>query len=334
MSLDAPLTPREGRCYPDVGAGRVNVLADAHEAGIHAPARHDHDRVRKHVGRREADALPPPVPNHYLAPQNVRPPQEAGSLLHLAVTYESPYAGRADTSLPVLIPDGDRVGLPTHTPHKAFEIPGVSRRHVAEPEVLPHHDDAGPDLADEHLPHELLGAFLGELLVEGDLPHLIHPIPEKSLPPELRRREQLRLASRRQHRPRMRVEGRRHHPAPPSPSLFHGPPHDHLVPEVYPVEVPQRNNGIHRRSSRCRRRDVACNVSTSPRTTPPRPSIPRHPPDKSQGASHPARHESSPPSLRGGAPDHSSRPAHRPRQPPPPVGGRPLHSYVLCGYGS
>src|SRR5829696_6520418 len=141
MSLDAPLTPLEGRGHPDVGAGGVNVLSDAHEPGIHPPARDDHGRVGEHVRGREADALPPPVPDDHLTSQDVGSPQQPGGLLHLAPGYERPDAGRAYTALSVFAPDGHRMGLSTEGPHEASEIPGVARRPVAEPEVLPYHDD-------------------------------------------------------------------------------------------------------------------------------------------------------------------------------------------------
>src|SRR5215211_195126 len=189
MSLDAPLTPLEGRGHPNVGAGGVNVLSDAHEPGIHPPARDDHGRVGEHVRGREADALPSPVPDDHLTSQDVGSTQQPAGLLHFAPGYERPDAGRAYTALSVFAPDGHRMGLSTERPHEAPEIPSVARRPVAEPEVLPYHDDLGPDLADEHLPDDLLGTLLRKLLIEPDLPHLIHPVPEQSLPPELQRRE-------------------------------------------------------------------------------------------------------------------------------------------------
>ena len=40
----------------------------------------------------------------------------------------------------------------------------------------------------------------------------------------------------------MRVEGGRNDPHAPQLPFFHGPPQDLLVPEVHPVEVPERND--------------------------------------------------------------------------------------------
>src|SRR3712207_2968540 len=81
VRLDAVLTPLERRRHANVGARRVRLLADVHKPSVNPTTRDLLGRIRQHIGRRETDGPPAPVPDFYLTPHDVGPPQKPRSLL-------------------------------------------------------------------------------------------------------------------------------------------------------------------------------------------------------------------------------------------------------------
>src|SRR3954447_6787182 len=80
VSFDLALAPLEGRCCAHVCACPVALSSHLHVAHINTPRGYESTLVREHVGCREAYGTTTSIALHHLTPQQVRSPQEPGSL--------------------------------------------------------------------------------------------------------------------------------------------------------------------------------------------------------------------------------------------------------------
>src|SRR4051812_24645795 len=160
VSFDLALAPVEGRCRAHVCACPVALSSHLHVARINTPRGHESTLVREHVGGWEAYGTTTSVALHYLASQQVRPPQEPGSLPPLADGNKLADPGRANVFSQRV--SGDSIRLTTRLPHVSPEDAYVPRRLMAESEVLTDHHHSSTELPDQHLPHEFSRALLRE----------------------------------------------------------------------------------------------------------------------------------------------------------------------------
>jgi hypothetical protein len=127
------------------------------------------------------------VPLDHLAVEQERATQERGRLAHLAGCEQTPDLARGD---------GLALGLDERH-HACLELVprtqqlGVAVGAVAEAEVLAYRDLLGPQLPDQHVLDEALGAAGGELAVERDHDQLLDSEPRDQVALDGQRRDQL-----------------------------------------------------------------------------------------------------------------------------------------------
>src|SRR5829696_1287802 len=173
VSLDTALCPPERGGHTDVGARGKLFVPGQHEPGVDAARRNHGFRVGDYVRGRKPYCSPSPVPHHDLSPEHVGTAKEACSLIHPSFGDERPDAGGADPGLLGNPSHLDRDGLPPHLLHESPEVLYVADCPMPEAEVLADHDDRGPQLPDQHVAHELLGTFPGQVPIERYLHNLV-----------------------------------------------------------------------------------------------------------------------------------------------------------------
>src|ERR671912_1643138 len=240
IGLDSALCAPEGGSHPDVRTCGIFFFPEADLSSVDSAGRYHGVHIGQHVGCREADRPAALVSDHYLAPEHVGTTKEAGGLGHFSTGDQSPYAGGADPTrhAPTAYLNAD--GRSTRLPHEPEEVTEVAGSLMPETKVLAHYDHPGPTLANQHVLYELLWGLPGQVDIERYHPHLISPVTEQHLTPQLQRREQLRRITGPQYSPWMRMERGRYDLHAPPPPLLDSPPQDLLVAEVHAVEVPER----------------------------------------------------------------------------------------------
>ncbi len=183
-----------------------------------------------------------PVAVDHMAPHLVGPPEEAGRPLHVALGQEGPDAGRGHGVAPVAR-EAHAYDLEAVLGAQAAQQLDVAAAAVPEVEVLPHHDEAGRQLVDEDLLHEVLGRLLGPGQVEGDDDRAIDAAVGQQLQLLLQAGQLLGRGLGPHHRGRVAVEGDHHGGEAGGFRPGRQVAQEGAVPEVDPVVGPDGDSG-------------------------------------------------------------------------------------------